>query len=449
MYRFPDDFIFGAATASYQIEGAYNEDGKSESIWDRFTHTGKSFNKETGDIACDHYHRIDEDVEMMAGLGLEAYRFSIAWPRIMPDGKGPVNKKGLDFYDRLIDKLLKKNIKPFVTLYHWDLPQKLEDKGGWRAKDTCYYFADYARETVKHFSDRVSNWITFNETWCSSVLGYETGEHAPGVKESPKTVNQVIHNLYLAHGLGVRTVRECGKKGSEVGLALCYPGNAVIPITETPENLNAADKAFMDHNKWWLDPLYKGEYPKDQWEFKGKDVPEITADEMKIISSPTDFLGVNIYHATLIEADNNPGSPGYKLIQRPDNSEKTTMNWPIDARSIYYLLKFTQKNYPAKKFYVTENGASFNDEISPDGKVHDPKRISFLHDYILSCKRTIDDGINLKGYFLWSLMDNFEWQHATSKRFGITYIDYKNNCKRILKDSALWYKETIQARGVK
>lgn len=444
MQRFPNDFIWGTATASYQIEGAYNEDGKGESIWDRFTHTGKSLNGETGNIACDHYHRVNEDVNIMANLGQKAYRFSVAWPRIFPDGKGMINKKGLEFYDKLVDKLLEKKITPFITLYHWDLPQKLEDKGGWRVKDTSYYFADYAKEVVKHLSDRVVNWMVLNEPVCSSVLGYQEAMHAPGVKEPPKIVNQTIHNLLLAHGLGVNVVRDLSKKRSEVGIAFNYAGIA-IPATETPENIKAAEIAFKQTNKWWLDPLFTGEYPQDEWAKKGKDVPEITKEEMKLISSPLDFFGNNIYTGTLIETDSTPGSQEFKVVDYPKDAQKTTMDWAIDPRCIYYTLKFANDNYKIKKFYITENGVSFNDEISKDGKVHDPKRIEYLRDHLLSCKRAIDDGINLKGYFLWSLMDNFEWQHATSKRFGIIYTDYKNNCKRILKDSALWYKQVMES----
>ncbi|OGS17829.1 MAG: beta-glucosidase [Elusimicrobia bacterium RIFOXYA2_FULL_40_6] len=449
--KFPGNFVWGAATASHQIEGAWNEDGKGESNWDRFNHkSGKVLNGDTGDVACDHYHRYKEDVALMKQIGLKAYRLSIAWPRIIPNGKGKVNQSGLDFYDRLIDELLKNNITPFVTLYHWDLPQKLEDKGGWRKKATSYAFADYAKEVTKHLSDRVTNWMTFNEMPCSANLGYKEGLHAPGLKESNKTMNQVVHNLLLAHGLGVQTIRKYSKKKCEVGLA--HNGAVVAPQTDSPADVAAAKKAwaYLDiKNQWsnpfWFEPMFNGKYPEAV--LKSNDVPSFTASEMKIISSPLDFLGINVYSAGIVRADKN--SPdGFKKIPYPKKHPKTTMGWDINPDCIYYGVKFLAETYKIKKFYFTENGAAFNDAIARDGKIHDKARVDYLRAHFASAHRIVKDGIKLAGFFVWSFMDNFEWAYGYERRFGIIYVDYKTQ-KRTLKDSALWYKEVIKSNGIK
>jgi len=445
--KFPKNFLWGCATASYQIEGAWNNDGKGESIWDRFSHTpGKILNNDTGDIACDHYHRFKEDIAIMAKLGLKAYRFSISWPRIIPSGKGKVNKKGLAFYDRLVDELLKNNIIPFITLYHWDLPQVLEDKGGWRVKDTSYAFNDYAKEVVNCLSDRDRDWMTFNEMPCSVVFGYKDGLHAPGLKEKPEVIRQVIHNMLLAHGLGVQTIRSNAKKQPEIGIA--HNPAVKIPKTTSPEDLSAAKLAFLDlndkelGNAWWFDPLSKAKYPE-----KNTGISEITDEEMKIISTPIDFMGLNIYSGSMIESDNTCGSNGFRIVPYPENHPKTTMDWYINPDCIYYGLKLIHEMYGISKFYITENGCCFNDIISKDGYVHDNNRIDYLNTHITSAYRAISEGINLAGYFLWSFMDNFEWSHGYSKRFGIVYSDYKSQ-KRILKDSAVWYKNVIEQNGV-
>lgn len=446
--QFPDEFIWGCATSSYQIEGAFDEDGKGESIWDKFSHIpGKIVNGETGDIACDHYHRFHEDVNIMADIGLKAYRFSISWPRIIPEGTGKVNDKGLAFYDKLVDKLLEKRIIPFVTLYHWDLPQILEDKGGWRSKDTAYAFAKYTKVVVDSLSDRVTNWMTLNEARCSATLGYEIGNHAPGTKESPRVVNQVIHNLLLAHGLAVRAVRKYAKNGPQIGIV--HNPSVKIPRTDSSEDIIAAEAAWFEANAWWFEPLYKGEYPEDRWreKQKRKDVPTITDEEMEIISTPTDFLGINMYAGSLVEADNTPGSKGFKEVPYPENHPKTAIGRPINPKCIYYGLKFPNDKYSIPKFYISENGCAFNDTVSNDGGVHDNHRINYLKYHLISAHRAISDGINLVGYFIWSLMDNFEWADGYSKRFGIIFTDY-NSQKRILKKSALWYKDVIENNGL-
>ncbi|MDD5688303.1 MAG: GH1 family beta-glucosidase [Elusimicrobia bacterium] len=450
--KFPDKFIWGCATASYQIEGAWNEDGKGESIWDRFSHTpGNIANGDTGDVACDHYHRYNEDIDLLSELGVKAYRFSISWPRIIPLGTGKINKQGLDFYDRLVDKLLEKDIIPFVTLYHWDLPQVLESKGGWRVKETSYAYADYAKVVTGQLSDRVTNWMTFNEMPCSAA-GYIGKSDAPGIKESPKVVNQVRHNLLLAHGLGVQTIRKYSKKQPEVGLAQCF--SVKIPKTSTPADFTAAKYAWFDSsdwiggNAWWLDPIYKGKYPQKMWEEKGKDVPDITNKEMEIISTKMDFLGLNIYTGSVVEADNTHNSKGYRYVPYAPDHPKTAMGWEINPDCIYYGLKFVADMYNVPKFYITENGCAFDDKISSDDKIHDSYRIDYLKNHFISARKAITDKIKLAGYFVWSLMDNFEWASGYKKRFGVIFVDYNNSQKRIFKDSAYWYKTVIKQNSI-
>ncbi|MCK4322264.1 beta-glucosidase [candidate division WOR-3 bacterium] len=443
---FPDGFIWGCATASYQIEGAFDEDSKGESIWDRFSHTpGKITNGDTGDMACNHYHRFAEDVNLMSKIGLKAYRFSISWPRILPDGIGEANEKGLAFYDRLVDKLLEKQIIPFVTLYHWDLPQALEDKGGWRNKDTAFAFAEYAKVVVNCLSDRVTKWMTLNEAPCV-VHGYQREDSAPGVREPEKVINQIIHNLLLAHGLGVQVIRENAKKQPEVGLV--HNPSVKIPKTNSPEDTAAVKAAWFDANAWWFEPLYRGKYPERLWREKRNDIPQITDEDMKIISTPTDFLGLNIYTGNLVEADHNSDSEGLKEVTYPREQPKTAMGWYINPDCIYYGLKAVAERYDVKKFFISENGCAFDDVVSYDGNIYDHYRINYLKDHFLSAYRAVSEGINLVGYFVWSLMDNFEWTHGYSKRFGILFIDYNNSQKRILKESALWYKNIIEQNGI-
>lgn len=442
--RFPDGFLWGCATASYQIEGAFDEDGKGESIWDRFSRIpGKIVNNDTGDVSCDHYHQFEDDINIMAEIGLKAYRFSISWPRIIPTGTGKVNNKGLEFYDRLVNMLLQKNIIPFVTLYHWDLPQVLEDRGGWRNKDIAYAFADYVKVVVDCLSDRVTNWMTLNEM-PAVVYGYETGNSAPGVKENGKVINQIIHNLLLAHGLGVQVIRKNAKKQPEVGLV--HDPFIKIPRTESSEDIAAAKDAWFEANAWYFGPLYKGKYPERIWRERKNDVPNIDDKDMEIISTPTDFLGLNIYRGDVVEADHT-AFKGFKEISYPKEHPKTAMGWDINPDCIYYGARTVAEEYNVKKIFVSENGCSFEDKVSAEGRVHDERRINYLKDHFLSVHRAISEGIDVAGYFVWSLMDNFEWTYGYSKRFGIVYIDYKSQ-KRILKDSAFWYRNVIKQNGV-
>lgn len=450
---FPQGFLWGTATASYQIEGAYNEDGKGESIWDRFSHTpGAIYQFQNGDIACDHYHRWEEDENLMAMLGLTAYRFSISWPRIFPEGKGTTpNAKGLMFYDRLVDTLLEKNIQPMITLYHWDLPQALEDNGGWLNPDTAQYFADYAAVIFKKLGDRVTRWITLNEPWVSAFLGYGNAYHAPGKKDAKGAII-AAHNLLLGHGLTVRAYRATGLFG-QIGITLNLGPMHVA--TESAEDKAATKRYDGFLNRWFLDAVLKGQYPSDIWDWytqKGWNFV-INPEDMQIINTPINFLGINYYTRGVIAAD--PHDPFLNAKNLPGIGERTEMDWEIYPTGLYELLIRLKKEYLTTEsstqtvplpVYITENGAAFYDKVK-DGKVNDKKRIDYLTAHLKQAYKAIQDGVNLRGYFIWSLIDNFEWAYGTSKRFGIVYTDYPTQ-KRIIKDSALFYKQVIADNGL-
>lgn len=441
-FIFPNDFLWGAATASYQIEGAWNEDGKGESVWDRFSHTpGTIFQNQNGDIACDHYHRYEEDVELMSQIGLKAYRFSISWPRIFPEGRGKLNYKGLAFYERLIDKLLEKNIKPAITLYHWDLPQALEDRGGWLNRDTAKYFSEYANILFYKFGDVVPIWITLNEPWVNAFLGYAWGWQAPGKKDM-KGAFIASHNFLLAHGLAVEAYREGGfngKIGITVNVAMIYPAS------NSEQDLKAAEKQDAFGNRWFLDPIFKREYPKVVWEILERNYWSFSfpSSDIDIISIPIDFIGINYYTRTIVGHDENDPYFGIKRVQGPN--EHTEMGWEVYPEGLYDILLNLYRDYKIP-IYITENGAAYNDVVD-DGKVKDEKRIYYLKEHIKRAYLAIKDGVDLRGYFVWSLMDNFEWGHGYSKRFGIIYVDYETQ-KRILKDSAYFYKKVIENNGI-
>ncbi len=437
LHRFPSNFIWGAATASYQIEGAWNEDGKGESIWDRFSHTpGKITNGDTGDVTCDHYHRLPEDVALMRQLGLKGYRFSVSWPRVIPNGIAPVNNKGLDFYDRLVDRLLAANILPFLTLYHWDLPQALEDKGGWRNRDTAHYFADYTAVMVKRLGDRVKHWATFNEPLVAAFAGHLWGEHAPGIKDE-KIALQTAHNILVAHGLSVETIRSADSD-LQAGVVLSlWP---VEPVNDTPENAEAAERAWQEGGDiLFLDTIFKGHYPPAGWEKAGEKAPQVLPGDMALISQKLDFMGVNYYSRQLVDAS------GERV--RPEGPEYTEMNWEVCPPAFYRLLTRINREYRLPPLYITENGASFKDEVSADGKVHDPRRQAYLREHFLQVYKAIQDGVDLRGYFVWSLMDNFEWGHGFTKRFGLIRVDYET-LQRTPKDSAEWYAGVIRENAV-
>jgi len=439
---FPKGFLWGTATASYQIEGGAYEDGKGESIWDRFSHTpGTIFQNQNGDIACDHYHLWEEDIKIMEFIGLNAYRFSIAWTRIFPEGKGNINQKGVTYYERLIDTLLSKNITPVITIYHWDLPQALEDKGGWLSQDTSKYYAEYSNFLFKKFGDRVPLWITLNEPWVSAFLGYGYGIHAPGKKDM-KGAFISAHNLLLAHGLAVNAYRDGNYKG-KIGITLNL--SPIYSVDEREENIKAKviQDAFV--NRLFLDPLFLGKYPdeiipiliKNRWNFN------YNIEDLKIISIPIDFLGVNYYSRIIVKFSKD--EPFFNIEWVKGSNEVTDMNWEIYPKGLYDLLIRLHKDY-RKTIYITENGCAFND-IPENGKIKDEKRINYLREHIKMAYYAIRDGVDLKGYFIWTLMDNFEWAFGFSKRFGIVYTDYSNQ-KRILKDSAYFYKDVISNNGL-
>lgn len=436
--QFPKDFIWGVATAAYQIEGAYNQDGRGESIWDRFSKTpGKILNGDTGDVACDHYNRYQEDVAMIKNLGVDSYRFSIAWPRIFPNGFGKLNPKGLDFYKRLVNELLENDLIPCATLYHWDLPQVLQDKGGWTNRDTAKYFQDYATIMFQEFGDVVPYWITLNEPWCSAQMGYGNGQHAPGIKD-PKQAIQAAHYLLYAHGLAVEAFRSVTGNG-QIGITLNM--SPKYPASDSPEDVAAAQRGFAADVGWYLDPVLKGAYPEEIFQIYKKHnlAPEMEAKDLDVISTAIDFLGINYYHRRILGAGNPDSIFNYKSY--PSVYEKTRMGWEIYPEGIYDLLVYLNKTYGDLPLFITENGACFDDQLV-EGEVHDHQRTKYLQDHFVQCHRAIEAGVPLKGFYVWSLMDNFEWAYGYDYRFGIVYVDYETQT-RYLKDSAKWYREFL------
>lgn len=440
---FPKDFLWGAATASYQIEGGWKEDGKGESIWDRFSHIpGKISDGSTGDVACDHYHLYPQDVQLMKDLGIQTYRLSISWPRIFPEGRGRPNPQGIEFYKKLINLLIQNKIKPAVTLFHWDLPQKLQDIGGWANREVAGYFADYARYLFQELGDLVPIWITINEPSVYSFVGHNEGRHAPGISDF-STALQVAHNLLLGHGKAVRAYREMGLKG-EIGLAQNM--SSVYPASEKEADQAAAWRNDGHWNRWFCDPLFKGEYPKDMLEWYSTRVvlPEIHKDDLEIISTPADFMGLNNYYASRIKHDDTRWP--LNLSDSFIGEYRTAMGWGINPECFYDLLKRLGSDYPGVKIYITENGCAFNDQINRDGEVLDDNRVDFLYNHLRSVYRALQEGVNIAGYYVWSLMDNFEWAEGYTKRFGLVYIDYPTQ-RRIIKKSGYWYREVIRNNG--
>lgn len=435
-YPFPKHFLWGAATSSYQIEGAWNEDGKGESIWDRFSHTpGKVFEGHTGDKSCDHYHRYPEDIALMRRLGLKAYRFSTSWPRVLPNGYGLINPPGLDFYDRLVDALLANNIEPFLTLYHWDLPQALYEVGGWLNRDVLYYFADYAALMVKRLGDRVHKWTTFNEPGVVAFAGYFTGEHAPG-KQDEKQAYQVGHNLLVAHGFAVQAIRAIDPDLA-VGIVLNLWG--ADPASDDPADIAAANNAWNRIETSFIHPLFRACYHPAAWQAAGALVPDIRPGDMELISQRLDFLGVNYYSRNLINQDG--------VISPVPGSEYTAMDWEVCAPSLRRLLNRINSDYALPPIYITENGAAFPDMVDPDGKVHDKRRLKYLRNHFIQTRLAMQDGVDVRGYFVWSLLDNFEWGQGYSKRFGIIFVDY-DTLKRTVKESGDWYAGVISNNQV-
>ncbi len=431
-------FLWGAATAAYQIEGAAFEDGRGESIWDRFCRTpGKVANGDTGDVACDHYHRYRDDVALMRSLGLDAYRFSIAWPRLFATGSGPLNPKGVAFYDRLVDELLQAGIEPFATLYHWDLPQPLEDAGGWPNIETAERFADYAAACFEALGDRVSNWITINEPWCVASLGYVQGAQAPG-KTDESLGFLAGHTLLAAHGRAVQRFREICPDGS---IGITINPSPFHPVTDSPADRSAAARS-NESNGWFLDPIYFGDYPAVMREAHGNLLPEFTDDQRTAVGSPVDFIGLNYYFRGVVADD--PDGPGLRTRWAPPSgNDETAMGWEIYPDGLAEILHWTADRYGNPLVYVTESGAAFEDTVSADGRIHDAQRRAYLESHFRAALRARDAGVRLGGYFVWSLLDNFEWAYGYDKRFGIVHVDYETQA-RTLKDSALWYATQIR-----
>jgi beta-glucosidase len=448
----PAGFTWGVATSAYQIEGAASEDGRGESIWDRFCATpGKVQDGSSGALACDHYHRWRDDIGLMRSLGVGAYRFSVAWPRVLPEGRGRVNAAGLAFYDRLVDGLLEAGIAPFVTLYHWDLPQALQDEGGWAARATAQAFVDYAGVVSRALGDRVSSWITHNEPWCASLLSHHLGVHAPGTTDLA-TALRVAHHLLLSHGEAVPVIRANARPGSEVGITLNFE-------VSTPASSSAADRDAARHadgafNRWFLDPVYGRRYPADiVHDYRGMGAlpahePDwIQRGDLARIAARTDFLGVNYYtrriqrSRAVPEAENEPPT-----VAPPPASELTTMGWEVYPEGLYGLLCRLHFEYAPPKIYVTENGSAWPDAVGPDGAVHDPRRVAYLRDHLGACARASAAGVPLAGYFAWSLMDNFEWERGYTQRFGIVHVDYATQA-RTPKDTARYYADVIKGNG--
>jgi len=433
---FPSDFIWGAATASYQIEGAAFEDGRGESVWDRFCATpGKVRGGDTGAVACDFYHRYGDDIRLMRELGLDAFRFSIAWPRVMPDGRGAVNAAGLDFYDRLVDELLANGIEPFATLFHWDTPQVLEDAGGWPVRATAEAFAEYAEVVAGRLGDRVRWWMTHNEPWVHAWIGHAWGEHAPG-RTSEADAVAAAHHLLLSHGWAMDAIRRAApdaQAGIVLNLAHAYPAS------DSPEDEAAAWRVDGEGNRWFLDPIFRGSYPADLLDRNELVAPLLQDGDLETIAAPIDFLGVNNYFRFVVGA----GPNGPQFVANPE-AQHTDMGWEVHPDGLYKLLVRVANDYAPPAIYVTENGAAFGDVRVHDGAVHDPERTAYLETYIDAVGRATAEGAPVKGYFVWSFLDNFEWGHGYSKRFGIVYIDYPT-LERVPKDSFYWYRDLIAA----
>jgi beta-glucosidase len=438
---FPGGFLWGAATAAYQIEGGVHEGGRGESIWDRFSHTpGKVEGGDSGDVACDHYHRYREDVAIMADLGLHAYRFSIAWPRLFPAGGGKLNHAGLDFYQRLLDALLEAGIRPLATLYHWDLPQALQDKGGWVNRDTARYFADYASALFEKLGDRVKLWITHNEPWVTAFTGHLEGRHAPGLTDWAAAL-QAGHHLLLSHALAIRRFPAAGQAG-KIGITLNL--SPVEPATDTAADREAAARADDFLNRWFLEPLFHGRYPEELYRLleSRHGAPRIEPGDMeRMAGRQPDFLGVNYYFRVLARA---PGEPG-RLFDTalPPGALLTDMGWEVHPRGLRDLLVRLHRDYKPPALYVTENGAAFPDKPDEAGRISDDLRLAYIREHLREARRAVsEEGVPLKGYFVWSLLDNFEWAYGYAKRFGIVRVE-PGSLKRTWKESAFFYRDLI------
>jgi beta-glucosidase len=435
---FGPDFLWGTATSAYQIEGAVTEDGRSPSIWDTFCQVpGAVDGGDTGEQACDHYHRWPEDVSLMRTLGLTSYRFSVAWPRIVPGGTGAVNQAGLDFYDRLVDALLEAGIRPNATLYHWDLPQALQDRGGWPARDTAYAFAEYAGVVAARLGDRVTDWATLNEPLCSAWIGHLEGRMAPGLTDLTAAVRASFH-LHLGHGLAAQAVRAASP--GEVRLGISNNLSTCEPASPSDADKAAAQRADGHINRWWLDPILGRGYPQDMADVYGVRLPEQNGD-LETIAQPLDWLGVNYYFRQIITDDPASGVPFFRQVPGP--GPRTGMNWEVHSAGLEELLLRLTREYGVRELMVTENGAAYHDVVGPDGQVHDPERTAYLAEHLAACARAAAAGAPLTAYFAWSLLDNFEWAYGYDKRFGLVHVDYATQ-RRTIKDSGRRYATIIR-----
>jgi beta-glucosidase len=448
-HAFPRDFLWGVATSAQQIEGGTSEGGRGESIWDRFAATpGNIEDGSDASTACDHYHRWRDDVALLQWLGMRAYRFSVAWPRVVPQGRGPVSAAGLDFYDRLVDALVAAGIQPFLTLYHWDLPEALQARGGWARRETATAFAEYADVVARRLGDRVRHWITHNEPWCVAAHGHEHGEHAPGHRDPAESL-RVAHHVLLSHGWATQVLRQ-QVPGAEVGISL-----NLVPAT--PASPSDADRDAARHsdglcNRWYLDPLFRGRYPEDavldrvrRGHLGSATLPFVQDGDLQAIAAPVDFLGVNYYGRAVVRA----GADGVPVaVAVVPKEERTEMGWEVYPQGLQDLLLRLDREYSPRKIYVTESGAAYPDTVTAGDRVADPRRIEFLHGHFAAAHRALAGGVPLGGFFVWSLLDNFEWAHGYTKRFGICWVDFVTQ-RRILKDSAHWYREVAATNVVR
>lgn len=441
---FPDGFLWGVASSAYQVEGAVHEDGRGQSIWDTFAHTpGRTKHGDTGDIATDQYHRLEDDLDLIARLGLKAYRFSVAWPRVQPDGKGPTNQRGLDYYQRLVDGLCIRDITPMLTLYHWDLPQALEDEGGWTNRETADHFADYAATVYRALGDRVPLWITLNEPWCSAFLGYYEGRHAPGIKDEAAAL-AAAHHLLLAHGKAIMALRSLGARD---GLGITLNLASVHPASGSPADMAAARRIDGNENRLFLDPLFRASYPEDMISHYQpiSDFSFVAPGDLEIIGTPIDILGMNYYEQHIVQADREDPERGAIIL--PPDGPITAGGNGINPTGLTELLVRVKAEYTQLPLYVTENGVTFHDYVDPEGQVDDVERIDFLDAHFRAAFAVIQQGIDLRGYFVWSLLDNFEWADGYFQRFGIVYVDYATQT-RTPKQSAYWYRDVIERNGL-
>ncbi|MCL2447983.1 MAG: GH1 family beta-glucosidase [Polyangiaceae bacterium] len=450
---FPKGFVWGAATSSYQVEGAVAEDGRGESIWDRFAKTRSNIRDgSNGDVACDHYHRWREDIALMKSLGLSAYRFSVAWPRVLPAGRGAVSDKGLDFYSRLVDGLLEAGIVPYATLFHWDLPQVFQDEGGgWVARATAEAFVDYVDVVTRRLGDRVKRWITHNEPWCASLLGHQRGIHAPGLRDWPAAL-AASHHLLLSHGWAVPVVRR-NSPGAEVGITVNL--SPYHPASPSPEDAAAARHSDGQMNRWFLDPVYRAQYPADMVAdyvelgyLPAGGLTFVRPGDLRAIAAPTDFLGVNYYNRGISRSDRIPESENRpRTIPGPAPESCTSIGWEVYPHGLFEVLLRVHLDYRPAKVFVTENGAAYDHAPDARKRVADAPRIEFLRQHLLAARRAVDAGVPLEGYFAWSLLDNYEWDHGYSQRFGLVWVDYATQ-ERIVKDSGHWYRQVARENAV-